>query len=474
MGEVLTPDICVIGAGSAGLAVAASAAASNAKVVLVERHKMGGATLHCGAVPAAVLIAAANRVHDCLTAGSFGVHVPVRVDFSRVRQHVHKVIEALAPNTAKERFAGLGVKVLIGAGAFTDSRTLSVDGGVFEIRAQRFVIATGAAPEIPMIPGLAETPHLTSETIFELAQLPPHLLVLGADPNGLELGQAFRRLGSTVTVVASAQPLPADDPECAAIVLQALARDGVAIRSGATVTAVRNGAGGVELTIEAGDAEETLSGTHLLVAAGRVPRIDSLGLDRARVRHRAGRIVVNRQLRTSNARIYAVGDVVGAASGAHVANYHATLVVPHAMFRRAAKVSYNAVPRVIYTDPEFAQVGLSDEEAKRKGYAIRVLRWPYHDNDRAQAERLTLGHVKVVTDKRGRLLGVALVGARASELIAPWALAMSAGLDIGAVARFVPASPTLGQISKRAAMSFFPAISVTQRGPRLLRWLRRQ
>jgi len=469
---MLTPDICVIGAGSGGLAAARGAAELKVSVVLVEKGKMGGTHLNNGCVPSKALIAAANQAHRSATAGMFGVDAPVTVDFARTRRHVHKVIAAAAPNAAKERFAGLDIEVLTGTAAFTDKRTVAVDGAI-EVRAQRFIIATGSAPAIPPIPGLAETPYLTNETIFELTEMPAHLLVLGAGATGLELAQAFRRLGAAVTVIEAARPLAKAEPECAAILIEALAREGIAIRAGATATAARASAQGVELVVKVGDGEDTVIGSHLLIAAGRVPRIDGLGLERAGIKHGAGGIAVNRRLRTSNSRVYAIGDAAGAWMHTHVANYHAALVVRNAVFRWPRKVRYNEMPRVIYTDPELAQIGLTDDEAKRKGLAIRVLRWAYYDNDRAQAERATGGHVKVVTGKRGRILGVALLGAHAGELIAPWTLAMSEGLDIGAMARVAAPYPTLGEINKRAAMTFFPTIPSSSNG-RLVDWLRRR
>jgi pyruvate/2-oxoglutarate dehydrogenase complex dihydrolipoamide dehydrogenase (E3) component len=472
LAELLTPDICVIGAGSGGLSVAAAAAAFGASVVLIENGKMGGDCLNYGCVPSKALIAAANRAHQVATAGDFGLDTTLKVAYGRTHRHVHKVIEAIAPNDAKERFAGLGVRVLNGTAAFRNRTTVAVDDA-FEIKARRFVIATGSSPAIPPVAGLAETPHLTNETIFDLTELPAHLLVLGAGATGLELAQAFRRLGSAVTVIETARPLAREDAECAAIVIEALAGEGIAIRTGTSVASARTAAGGIELVVKAGEAEETLAGSHLLVAASRVPRTAGLGLEKARVKHTAAGIRVNRRLRTSNSRVYAIGDASGGRMSTHVANYHAGLVIRNVLFRMRAKVRYNEVPRVTYTDPELAQVGLTDEEAKQKGYAIRVLRWPYHDNDRAQAERATRGHVKVVVGRHGRILGATVVGAQAGELIAPWTLAMNEGLKISAMARVVAPYPTLGEMNKRAAMTYFSGLPTSPLVQRLIRWVRR-
>jgi pyruvate/2-oxoglutarate dehydrogenase complex dihydrolipoamide dehydrogenase (E3) component len=470
LAEVLRPDVCVIGAGAAGLAVAAAAAAFDASVVLVEKGKMGGSGLNCGSVPSRALIAAANRAHDSAAAGIFGVDAEPRIDFARVHRHIQKTIAAIAPDDAKERFTGLGVQVISGTGAFTNRRTVTVDGKI-EIKARRFVIATGSSPAIPPIPGLAETPYLTNETVFDLTALPSHLVVLGGNPIGLEFAQAFRRLGAQVTVLEVDRPLPTDDAECAVIVLDALAGEGVAIRAGTAVTSVRGAAGGFTLTAKHGDAEETITASHLLVAGGRVPRFDGLGLKYARIKHGPGGIVVNRHLKTSNRRVYAVGDATGALMLTHVADYHAGIVVRDALYRLPAKVSYTGIPRVTYTDPELAHVGLSEEEAKRKG-SIRLLRWSYHDNDRAQAERTTRGHLKVVTSKSGRVLGATIVGAHAGDLIAPWTLAIAEGINISAMAQVIAPYPTFGEINKRAAMSFSDGAENSTM-QRIVGWFRR-
>jgi pyruvate/2-oxoglutarate dehydrogenase complex dihydrolipoamide dehydrogenase (E3) component len=472
LAQLLTPDICVIGAGSGGLSVAAAAAVFGVPVVLIENRKMGGDCLNYGCVPSKALIAAANRAHASATAGIFGVDAKPATAFARTHRHVHQVIAAIAPNDSKERFTGLGVRVVSGTGRFTDRHTVAVDGEI-EVKARRFVIATGSSPAIPPIPGLAGTPHLTNETIFDLAELPSHLVVIGGGPIGLELAQAFRRLGAAATVVESLRPLAKDDPECAQIVLDALARDGVAIRAGATVQSVRQASGHIELTVQLGEAAETITASHLLVAAGRAPNLDGLGLEAAGIVYGRNGVAVDRGLRTTNRRVYAIGDAAGGLMFTHVANHHAGLVIRNALFRLPAKVSYNAVPWVTYTDPELAHVGLTDEQAKQQGYEIRVLRWPYRENDRAQAERAIQGHVKAVTGKRGRILGATIVGAQAGELIAPWTLALNEGLNIRAMAQVVAPYPTLGEASKRAAMTYFSSAAASPTVRRVIRWLRR-
>jgi len=455
MAEVLTPDICVIGAGSGGLSVAAAAAAFGVPVVLVEKGKMGGDCLNFGCVPSKAMLAAARHVGAIASASGFGVTTDApRIDFKQVHDHVHRVIAAIEPNDSKERFTGLGVRVIDGAARFKDRRTVAVGDGI-EIKARRFVVATGSSPALPPIPGLDDTPHLTNETVFDLTECPRHLIVIGAGPIGLELAQAFRRLGAEVTVLEAATPLAKDDPECAAIVLDRLGREGVNVRAGVAVVAVRKNEDAIEVKIETADGFETIAGSHLLVAAGRRANVDELGLDAAGVTYDGRGITVDKKLRTTNRKVYAIGDVAGALQFTHVANYHAGLVIRNALFRLPAKVNYDLIPWVTFTDPELAQIGLTEADARRRKIEFHALRWPYHENDRAQAERETRGHIKVITSKRGKILGATIVGANAGELIGTWSLAISQGLNIRAMTGMVVAYPTLGEIGKRAAITYF-------------------
>jgi pyruvate/2-oxoglutarate dehydrogenase complex dihydrolipoamide dehydrogenase (E3) component len=455
MPELLKPDICVIGAGSGGLSVAAAAAAFGVPVVLVEKGRMGGDCLNFGCVPSKSLLAAGKHAHAIAQAPAFGVSASrAEVAYGDVHRHVHEVIAAIAPMDSKERFGGLGVRVIEGAARFRDKRTVVV-GEEIEIRARRFVVATGSSPAVPPIPGLAETPHLTNETVFDLTTRPEHLLVIGAGPIGLELAQAFRRLGSRVTVVEAAQPLAREDPECAAIVLDALAREGIDIRAGAEVVRVEAAEAGVKMIVRTGDGEQAIEGSHLLVAAGRRANAAGLDLENAAIRYDGGGIKVDKGLKTTNKRVYAIGDVAGGAQFTHAANYHAGLVIRNALFRLRVEADDGVIPRVTFTDPELAQIGLSEAEARRRRLGFNVLRWPYHENDRAQAERETLGHIKVLTDRKGRILGATIVGAAAGELITTWTLAISQGLNIRALTGIVVPYPTLAEVGKRAAITYF-------------------
>jgi pyruvate/2-oxoglutarate dehydrogenase complex dihydrolipoamide dehydrogenase (E3) component len=455
MAESLTPDICVIGAGSGGLSVAAAAAAFGVSVVLVEKGKLGGECLNTGCVPSKSLLAAAAHAHAVARARAVGISARVaEVAFGMVHRRVHDVIAAIAPNDSKERFRGLGVRVIEGAARFKDRSTVVVGDGT-EIKARRFVIATGSSPAVPPIPGLDGVPYLTNETVFDLTVAPRHLIVIGAGPVGLELAQAFRRLGGAVTVLDAGQPLAHEDTECAAVVLDALAGEGIALRSNVAIASVDAVDSRVRVVIRGDDGEAVLEGSHLLVATGRRANVDDLALEQAGVTCNRGGIVVGKSLKTTNRRVYAIGDVAGRGQFTHLANYHAGLVIRNALFRLSARVNEAIVPRVTFTDPELAHVGLTEAEARLRYRAIRVLRWPYHENDRAQTDGTAVGHIKVITSRRGRILGATIVGAEAGELITTWTLAVSQRLNIRALAGIIVPYPTLAEIGKRAAITYF-------------------
>jgi pyruvate/2-oxoglutarate dehydrogenase complex dihydrolipoamide dehydrogenase (E3) component len=455
MAKKLTPDICVIGGGSGGLSVAAASAAFGVSCVLIEGHKMGGDCLNSGCVPSKALLAAAKRAELARSSVPFGVTSQVGVDFAKVHAHVQRVIAAIAPTDSVERFTGLGVQVIKGHAKFTDRRCVVV-GDAYEVRARRFVIASGSHAGVPPIPGIETGPYLTNETIFTLTERPRHLVIIGAGPIGLEMAQGFRRLGSEVTVLEVLAPLAKDDPEAAAIVLAQLEREGVVIRSGVKIERIGHFPGSVTATLAGENGEETVKGSHLLVAAGRRPTVDGLDLEAAGIRYDRAGIAVNKRLKTSNRHVYAIGDcAAGQLQFTHAANYHAGLVVRNALFRLPVRVNNIVIPWVTYTEPELAQAGISEAEARKRKMKIRILRWPYHDNDRAQTERETRGHIKVITNKKGKILGATIVGAQAGELIATWILAITQGLNIRAMTGVVLPYPTLSEIGKRAAIDFF-------------------
>jgi pyruvate/2-oxoglutarate dehydrogenase complex dihydrolipoamide dehydrogenase (E3) component len=473
MAEQLTPDLCVIGAGSGGLSVAAGAAQLGAEVVLLEKAKMGGDCLNYGCVPSKALLAAAKRAELMRQAAPFGITpVEPQIDHRAVLQHVREVIAAIAPNDSVERFTGLGVKVILAEAAFSNRTTGTA--GDFEIRARRFVIATGSVPAVPPIPGLDTVPFFTNETIFDAAGFLQHLIIIGGGPIGLEMAQAHRRLGSEVTVIEAAIPLARDDEEVRGVVLRRLAEEGVRILDKARLERAESFAGGVRVTFAKDGQSYSLDGTHLMLAVGRRPTLDGLNLEAAGIKHDRNGITVNSGLKTSNRRVYAIGDVAGGPQFTHVANYHASIVVKNALFRLPSRADHSTIPWVTFTDPELAHVGLTEAAAREKyGGRINVLRWPYHENDRAQAERQTEGYLKVVTSRSGRILGASMVGAHAGELIQMWSLAMQKKIKIGHMASFVSPYPTLAEINKRAAITYFLPKLTSPLVKRVVGWLRK-
>ena len=470
--QELKPDICVIGAGAAGRAAASAAAAFGVPVVLIEKSTLGDGARTGGSVPAAALAVTAERANIIRNAAHFGLKAArFGVDFAAVKAHLRDVASALAPSETPQRLAGLGVRIIEGSARFLDARTVAAGG--FSIAARRFVIATGSLPALPAIPGLADTPHLTSDTVFELADCPRHLIVIGAGSIGLELAQTFRRLGANVTVLETATPLAGDDPECAAIVLDALEREGITLRIGVTIAQVRRVLARIEIDITTPDAPETIAGSHLLVAAGRRPNVEDLDLDAAGIRYAPHGIDVDRRLRTTNKRVYAIGDVTTGPKSTHLATYHAELVVRHALFRQHVSLDHHTIPTVTHTDPELAQVGFLEDEARAHAGAIRVLRSPYRENDRALATEATNGHIKVITDRKGDILGATIVGAGAGELIAAWTLAITQKLNIRAFAGLIVPYPAYGEVGKRAAMTYFMRGLTSNQVRRIIGWLRR-
>ena len=461
-------DLCVIGAGSGGLSVAAGASQMGASVVLIERDRMGGDCLNVGCVPSKALIAAASAAETARGAEKFGIRLgPPEIDFEAVHEHVHGVIAAIAPHDSVERFEALGVTVIQEHGRFTGPRTVAA--GDHEIEARRFVIATGSSPAAPPIPGLDEVPYLTNETVFDRTALPSPLIVIGGGPIGLELAQAHRRLGADVTVLEMFKALGKDDPELAEIVVARLRKEGVILRERVGVKRVAATESGVEVEVEDDGRTETLAAAHLLVAAGRRPNIDDLGLESAGVERDKAGLVVDDRLRTTNRRICAVGDAAGKFQFTHVASYHAGIVIRNALFRLPARVHDRAVPWVTYTDPELAHVGMTEASARERMGEIRVLRFPFAENDRAWAERATDGFVKVVTSRKGTVLGASIVGAHAGELIQTWILPVARAMHIKHVAGLIMPYPTLGEANKRAAGSYF---TPTLFGPRVKRIVR--
>lgn len=433
MTQAMETDLCVIGAGSGGLSVAAGAVQMGAKVVLIESGRMGGDCLNTGCVPSKALLSAAAR----------------GLGWAEAHAHVRATVAKIAPHDSVERFEGLGVTVLQGFARFTGPGAVEAAG--VEVRARRFVVATGARPLVPDLPGLADVPFLTNETIFDLAERPGHLVALGGGPVGIEMAQAHRWLGCDVTVVEAARALGGEDPKAAAVVLEALKAQGVAVLEGSPVTAVRRSPGGIVLVTASGE----IAGTHLLVAAGRRAQVEGLGLERAGIEADARGIVTDARLRTTNRRVFAIGDVTGRAHHTHVAGYQAGLVVRAALFGLPARARSDHLPRAVYSSPELAQVGLTEAEARAAhGAALEVVRADLAGNDRAVAQGVEAGFLKVMV-VRGRPVGATIVGGDAGEQIAFWALALAARLKMSQLVGAVLPYPTLAEVSKRAAGNYF-------------------
>ncbi len=453
----MTFDIAVIGAGSAGLSVAAAAAQFGEKVVLFEKGEMGGDCLNTGCVPSKALLAAAKQAQAHRTSAKYGVasHKPA-IDFAGVIAHVESVISAVAPHDSQERFEGLGVHVVRAAARFTGLRTINANGQAYTAR--RIVIATGSRAGVPPIPGINTVPYLTNETVFKNRTLPQHLIVIGGGPIGMEMAQAHRRLGSEVTVLEAFEPLAKDDPELTAIVLNALAEEGIAVKAQAAILNIEKFPDGIRVALKDGTAIE---GSHLLVAAGRVANVEGLDLEAGNVAYTKRGITVDQSLRsTSNRKVYAAGDIAGGLQFTHVAGYQAGLVVRSLLFRLPVKNRTEIIPWVTYTDPELAHVGLNANDARVKfGDAVKVLKWTFKDNDRALAEGKTNGMIKIVTGKRGVVLGATIVGAQAGDLIAMWALAVMQRTKISAIANLVLPYPTLAEAGKRAAVSYYAGLA---------------
>ncbi|MXP63952.1 FAD-binding protein [Roseomonas sp. M0104] len=456
-------DVAIIGAGAAGLSVAAMAASLGRKVVLFERERMGGECLNTGCVPSKALLAAAKRAVAVRDAARFGVHAAdVRVDWQGVRRHVLDAIARIAPNDSAERFAGMGVEVVRASAHFVAPDQIEAGGRIHRFR--RAVIAAGSAPVVPDLQGLVSCPWLTHETLFDLAEAPAHLLILGGGSQGAELAQAYARLGCRVGLI-EARPniLASEDAELRLPLREALRQDGVTIHENTRAIGAERAPEGVALVIEGG---ARIAGSHLLFALGRTPRLAPLDLAAANIAASPDGVLTGPDLRsTTNRRVWAAGDVanpegIGPRRFTHAASLHASVVVRSMLFRRPARLDYAALPRVTYTSPELAQVGLTEAEANAAGHSVRVLRHPFTENDRAVAEGETEGQVKLVVSKLGRLLGASVLGEGAGEMAGLFGMMISRKLPLSALAELVLPYPTRAEAAKRAAGGFYtPALT---------------
>lgn len=444
-------DILIIGAGSGGLSVAAGAAQMGADVVLLESHKMGGDCLNYGCVPSKALIATSKAAYGQRHSQQYGVaNAPGEVDYAAAKDHVADVIAQIAPVDSQERFEGFGINVIREFGRFISKD--EVQAGDTIIKARRIVIATGSSPLVPPIPGLENVPYETNETLFDLRETPEHLLIIGGGPIGMEMAQAHIRMGIKVTVIEGDTAMGKDDPELAKVVLDSLRDEGVVIEEGALAAEVRGKKGAIE--VEAKDGR-VFKGSHLLMAVGRKTNTDKLDLDKAGVEPTKQGIKVDASLRTTNRKIYAIGDVAGGLQFTHVAGYHAGVIIRSMLFGLPSKAKTSHIPWATYTDPELSQVGLTENQAcDTHGDKLEVVRFHYTHNDRAITERKTKGFIKVMV-VNGRPVGASIVGYQAGELINLWALALANNMKMSQIAAMVAPYPTIGEINKRAAGAYF-------------------
>jgi len=466
-------DLAIIGAGSAGLSVAAGAAQLGLKVVLFEKGEMGGDCLNTGCVPSKALIAAAEVAHTVREAGRFGVRAAEpEIDFAAVMAHVRGAIAAIEHHDSQARFEGLGVTVVREAARFTGVRTVESDS--VSVAARKVVIAAGSRARVPPIPGLDGVRYLTNETVFGLAERPRRLLILGGGPIGLELGQAFRRLGCEVVVIEAGAPFVREDADLAAVVLEQLRADGVEIMAGAKAVAAEPAPDGVALRVEQDGREVGVEGSHLLVAVGREPVLEGLNLDAAGVERDAKGIKTDARLRTSNPAVFALGDVAGRDQYTHAAGAHAALFVRKALFAQGVDADRLVIPRVTYTDPELAVVGLTEAQARAEhGDTVKVVTYAFKDVDRAVAEGDTRGFAKLVTDRKGRILGVGIVGKGAGEAIHPWVLTLANKAGLRSLTGYVTPYPTRLEIGRRLAGAWYAPILFSGRTRALVSLLKR-
>lgn len=464
-------DLAIIGAGSGGLSIAAGAAQLGRSVVLYEAAEMGGDCLNHGCVPSKALIAAGKHAHAYSTGEIFGVKPAApKVDFAAVKAHIDGVIAHIAPVDSQERFEGFGCTVIRERARFKDGQTLESD--TTEVRAKRIIIATGSRASAPPIPGLDTVDYLTNEGIFHVAEQPKKLLIIGAGPIGLELGQAFKRLGSEVEIFDMFKPLGRSEPEHASVLIKALEAEGIVFHAPVHTKAVRKTSGGVAIDLDDG---RSIEGSHLLVAAGRRPVTDGLELEKAGVKtDKRGYVVTDETLRSSNKRVYAVGDVSGRGGLTHAAGHHAGAIIKSFYFsvpllrKMMGKATTDRMPAAIYSEPELASIGLTEAQAREKhGDNVRCVHWEFEENDRAIAERSREGAVKIVATKKGKLLGASIVGEGAGDLIQMISVAMTNGVKISGLAQIIAPYPTRGEAVKRAASSWYTDTLFGPKGRRI-------
>ncbi len=469
-------DLGILGGGAAGLTAAAGSAQFGAKTILIEKaKKLGGDCLHFGCVPSKTLIRTAGVWSLARRAKEFGlpeIELPP-VSLAAVMDRVRSVIDTIQEHDSPERFCKLGAEVRFGSPRFVDDHTVDLDGS--RLTARAWIVATGSSPSLPPVEGLADVPYWTNETVFSQTELPGHLLILGGGPIGVEMAQAFRRLGSKVTVVEYAdQLLGPEDPDIASILGNRLEAEGVKVLTNtkALKAVAMNSSVLLRVGPAKGDGEPwTIEGDVLLVAAGRKPNLEGLELAAAGVEFSPRGVPADARMRTNVSHIYACGDVNGVFPFTHVAGYEAGIALSNAVLRFPRKADYTKVPWCTYTDPEVASIGLNEKRAKGAGVEYRILEAPFDGVDRALAEGETGGKIKVLITPSGALLGCQIAGHHAGELIHEWVAAINGGVKLSALAGAIHAYPTLAEVSKKAAGSYYSEKLFSDRTKKILRFL---
>ena len=444
-------NLVVLGAGTAGLVAAAGAAMLGAKVALIERHLMGGDCLNYGCVPSKALIRSSRAAYAVSQAAQFGISgvQEARIDFTEVMRRLRRVRATIAPHDSADRFRTLGADVYLGNARFLSRNAIEVDGTRLEF--SKAIISTGAhAADLP-VPRLRETGFLTNETVFSMTSLPRRLTVIGAGPIGCELAQAFRRLGSEVTILTDgAKLIPREDPDAARVLTAQFSAEGIQMFLGAKILRAEISVDGKIIIFDRGKGEERLIGDEILVGVGRSPNIEGLNLEAAGVKYHHKGVVVDDHLRTSNPNIYAAGDICSPYQFTHAAEAMGRIALQNALFVGRKKSSQLVIPWCTYTDPEIAHVGMYETEAKKKGFEVETHTISYDDNDRAVTEDDTQGFARVHVDRKtGRILGGTLVSAHAGETIGELVLAMQQGLKLAALSGVIHPYPTEADAVKR-------------------------
>ncbi len=466
-------DIGVIGGGAAGLTVSSGAAQLGAKTLLIEKEpSLGGDCLHFGCVPSKTLIHSAKVYHDMKRGQRFGLPLiePPPVDYSLVAKRIQSVIDVIQVHDSVERFNKLGVEVAFGSPFFADEHVVNLDGK--RISAKSWVIATGSSPATPKVESLNDVPYITNKEIFSLEKLPKSMIVLGAGPIAIEMAQSFCRLGSKVTVIQrSAQILSKEDKDMADEIMHSLEQEGISFHLNATITGAKENGAEKQISFQQGTETETLSADTILLAQGRRPNIEDLGLDAINLDYSDGGIVVDNRMRTSHKHIYAPGDINGAFQFTHAAGYEGGIVLSNAIFHLPRKINTRWMPWCTYTEPELSSIGMNEKQAKAAGIEYTVWTEKFQENDRAIAEGDEVGKLKLLLDTKEKPIGVQILGPRAGDLIGEWIAVLNGGMKLSSLAGTIHPYPTLTEINKRVAGSYISPKIFSPRVKKILKFL---